>query len=181
MTPNTAIDADSLRSRVMAGAVEQKITEGIVTQSKQTIEQQFLETKESSIVYKGKNIYRIDRLPVKPKDKIKIVWESTNSEWKQGIRINIDIEMVVNGVKAKKFILWEDSSPREVIVECTKTKDCEIRIYNAWDSGKGSTDAWIGNSGFFIEELQNGRRYRCNDGFPDDDFDDLVFRVERII
>jgi hypothetical protein len=32
-----------------------------------------------------------------------------------------------------------------------------------------------------IEQLPNdGRRYHCNDGEPDEDFDDLVFRIERV-
>jgi hypothetical protein len=31
-----------------------------------------------------------------------------------------------------------------------------------------------------VEALPNGRRYRCNDGFADDDFDDLIFRLERV-
>jgi hypothetical protein len=31
-----------------------------------------------------------------------------------------------------------------------------------------------------VEEIENGRRYRCNDGVPDDDFDDIVFTVQRV-
>jgi hypothetical protein len=31
-----------------------------------------------------------------------------------------------------------------------------------------------------VDELPDGRRYRCNDGFADDDLEDIIFRLERI-
>ncbi len=32
-----------------------------------------------------------------------------------------------------------------------------------------------------VEEIENGKRYKCNDGHPDDaDFDNIVFTVQRI-
>lgn len=34
-------------------------------------------------------------------------------------------------------------------------------------------------AGMLVEELLNGYRYRCNEGRDDDDYDDLVFRIER--
>jgi hypothetical protein len=30
-----------------------------------------------------------------------------------------------------------------------------------------------------VEEIENGFRYYCNDGYPDEDFNDIVFRIER--
>jgi hypothetical protein len=53
-------------------------------------------------------------------------------------------------------------------------------VYNAWDAGKGTTEAWVGHAAMIVEELPNGRRYRCNDSQRDDDFDDLIFRIERV-
>jgi hypothetical protein len=32
-----------------------------------------------------------------------------------------------------------------------------------------------------LEDLPNGRRYHCNDGKADEDFDDIVFRIERLM
>jgi len=29
-----------------------------------------------------------------------------------------------------------------------------------------------------VEEIPSGRRYKCNDGRADDDFDEIVFRIE---
>jgi hypothetical protein len=31
-----------------------------------------------------------------------------------------------------------------------------------------------------VDLLPNGRRYRCNDGLADDNFNDIVFRLEHV-
>jgi len=33
----------------------------------------------------------------------------------------------------------------------------------------------------YSEDIPNGKRYFCNDGVPDDDFDDIIFTVERLV
>lgn len=30
-----------------------------------------------------------------------------------------------------------------------------------------------------VEEIENGRRYRCNDGHPDESFDDINFSLQK--
>jgi len=30
-----------------------------------------------------------------------------------------------------------------------------------------------------VEEIESGFRYHCNDGYPDEDFNDIVFTIER--
>jgi hypothetical protein len=30
-----------------------------------------------------------------------------------------------------------------------------------------------------VEEIENGRRYYCNDGHPDEDFDDIIFELTK--
>ena len=74
------------------------------------------------------------------------------------------------------------------IVELTvRTRDCKLLMNNVWEKppepwAEGIT--YIGKrmsgAAMMVEELPNGRRYRCNDGRPDDDFDDIVFRIERV-
>lgn len=145
-----------------------------------TIEQLFEESKGQPVMYKGQKVVRIDCFPIKVGEKIKIVFESVNSKWDQAIRLKIDKELKIENEKGKSFALWKYNAPKEIIVECTKTKIGILYVYNGWDTGDGSTDSWLGNSGMIVEECENGRRYRCNDGYPDDDFDDLIFRIERI-
>jgi hypothetical protein len=52
-----------------------------------------------------------------------------------------------------------------------------LEVYNLWDKGDGVTEAWHNGAAMIVEEIPGGRRYRCNDGYPDDDFDDLVFEL----
>jgi len=36
------------------------------------------------------------------------------------------------------------------------------------------------SNAMYSEDIPNGKRYHCNDGIPDDDFDDIVFTVTRL-
>ncbi len=141
-------------------------------------------TKESPeiVTYNGQTLVRADRFPVQDGEKLKIIFEHVGEDWaygwRQGICLDSDLPSKIEGFESTQFVLWSDTAPPEVIYTA-RTKEGAIWAYNAWDTGDGTTEAWIGNSAMIIEELSNGRRYRCNDAYPDDDFDDLVFRVER--
>ena len=43
-----------------------------------------------------------------------------------------------------------------------------------------SLESGHNGAAMIVEEIENGRRYRCNDGAPDEDFDDIVFTVQKI-
>jgi hypothetical protein len=46
------------------------------------------------------------------------------------------------------------------------------------DTGDG-TKAYGHNGAMYIEQKKNEKTlYNCNDGHPDDDFDDLIFKIE---
>jgi hypothetical protein len=55
-----------------------------------------------------------------------------------------------------------------------------IEVKNVWDVGDGVIHSWHNGAAMIVEPLPNGRRYRCNDGLADDDFDDIVFHLERL-
>ena len=84
------------------------------------------------------------------------------------------------GIK-NRLCLWLDEpfSPVEVVCH---TRDGHIHVNNVWNDG----NLWHGiharryGAGMVLEEIENGFRYHCNDGYPDEDFDDIVFRVERL-
>lgn len=85
------------------------------------------------------------------------------------------------GIK-HRLCLWLDEPfrPVEIVVH---TREGHIHIWNAWQfvgglSLKGIHSGHYG-AGMLVEEIENGFRYRCNDGYPDLDFNDIVFRVER--
>ena len=76
------------------------------------------------------------------------------------------------------LVFWHDTAPLDSEVGLTVS---EVRVYNVWDVGDGVIHARHNGAAMIVESLPNGRRYRCNDGFADEDFADIVFRLERVI
>ncbi len=138
----------------------------------------FCKSTKCPVAYRGKSLWRLDRIKVKNKQVLRIIFESVNSEYRQGIAFDTDDTFGVAGQLFKRMIvLWSDTAPSESeITVYTKTNEC--RVKNVWDHGDGVMRSWHSGAAMIMEDLPNGRRYRCNDGYPDDDFDDLVFRIE---
>jgi hypothetical protein len=84
------------------------------------------------------------------------------------------------GIKGR-LCLWLDEPFLPVEVTC-HTRDGHIHIYNVWNDGNlwHAIHGRRNGAGMTVEEISNGFRYHCNDGYPDEDFDDIVFRVERL-
>lgn len=131
----------------------------------------FLERGRSDVVL-------IDVFPVADGERLHVVFEASNSPWRQGIFLWMDKYIVVNGLKCPSCDLWQDTAPETVPIEC-HTKSGLLHLYNIWadDTGRHS-QAWT--SGMLVEDLPTGRRYRCNDYGFDTNFDKLIFRIERV-
>lgn len=152
----------------------------------------FSEKKEKIIKYKGKLVVRFDEFPYQDGDCICVTFEKTNSEWKQGIGLDIFGFFEVNGKKYKdKIVLWEDTAPKETTMTLWKEKSKRyhpkrlprkgfLGIRNVWDTGDGVMESWYWGAAMIIEEIQNGKRYWCNDGHPDENFDDIVFTIKKL-
>ena len=147
------------------------------------------------IEHKEKKVFLGDRFPISNKDILTITIEETNSKYRQGFCIDVDGYVKFMGEKQSKgkrvnFFLWEREEPYEVQVF---TKEPTVYIRNSWyDPKEGESapacwaggDEWFkhdhwGGAGMIVEEIENGRRYYCNDGECDDDFDDIIFTVTR--
>jgi hypothetical protein len=85
-------------------------------------------------------------------------------------------QLRIAGKESQAMLLWYDTAPRRVEVDC---KGCtSVRIWNVWDTGDGTVHSWHHGAAMIVEPA--GHRswlFRCNDGRPDDACDDLVFRV----
>ncbi|MGA2179193.1 MAG: hypothetical protein ABSH15_06385 [Verrucomicrobiota bacterium] len=144
----------------------------------QSFEQLFRKSNGLPVEYNGQIICLSNPLPISNGQQIRVVFESVNSDWRQGVYITTDGSFEVNGQTMKKaVVLWKDTAPKEVLLR-VQTKKGEIRVKNVWDIGNGVMDSGHNGAAMIVEEIASGRRYNCNDGRPDDDFDDLVFRVE---
>ncbi len=128
--------------------------------------------------YGRSDVVMWDVLTVHDGEMIKVIFESVNSPWKQGVWLRTDQGLVVNDQLCPSVHLWVDTAAHEVLCAC-KSKDGLLSVYNIWDSGKGPRSQ-AHSSGMLLENLSMGRRYHCNDIGFDTQFDKLVFRVERV-
>jgi hypothetical protein len=129
--------------------------------------------------FKGRDdIVLWDILPVRNGERLKLIFESKNSAWEQGVRLATDLGITGDDWAGKGVRLWYDHSPREIVFTC-HTEGGFLSIYNTWDRGRGP-ESQKHSSGMLVEDLPHGRRYRCNDIGFDTEFDKLVFRIERL-
>ena len=82
----------------------------------------------------------------------------------------------VNGQQHSEIVLWADTSPQElsIIVSCKSA--CELKAWNVWRVDD-LTQAWVGNAGLVVEEINEGFTLRCSDGVGNVDFDDFVVQI----
>lgn len=139
----------------------------------------FIETKGQPINYKGKELIMVDRINLSTnKTSLKITFVTTDSKWKQGVVLQTKGEFEINGQKLpNKIVLWEDTAPKEVQL-LVKSKDKLLIIYNVWETEDGTTHYWHNGGAMNIEEVDGIKIYNCNDGYPDDDLNDLIFKLE---
>jgi hypothetical protein len=137
----------------------------------------FMESGGRSVSYKGKIIQMVDVLRLAAGQNLVVKFESASSDWRQGVYLTTDGVFEVNDqIMKKSVVLWQDTAPVEVLLR-VQTKKGECRVRNVWDRGNGVMDSWHNGAAMIVENALEGRRYRCNDGRADEDFDDLVFSI----
>jgi hypothetical protein len=102
------------------------------------------------------------------------------------------------GIKHRLCLWLED--PFRTVEIVVRTRDGHIHVWNAWHFVR-EKKTWVWGdrgperlafirvipgiearrmgAGMIVEEIENGFRYHCNDGYRDEDFNDIVFRIER--
>jgi len=155
----------------------------------------FLTSEGRSTTYKGRTIYLTDQFPVKNQDVLVVSVERVDSDYRQGFCIDVTGHCEVNGKlfkegKGIRLLFWDDTVFKDMRIKIFTKKEF-VKVYNIWEQknqylvdGAEKTSCSIesrhNGSAMLIEEIENGRRYRCNDGYPDEDFDDIIFTVQRI-
>ena len=138
-------------------------------------------TRAESVAFASRgiaNIFKLDLFSIGSGSKVNLIFESKNSPWRQGVFLKTNLGLIVYQTQCPAAILWFDTSPRQIPIVCNTT-DGNLIVYNIWDKGSGKeSQAWT--SGMKIEELNNGRRYSCNDIGFDTHFDKLIFRIEHV-
>lgn len=113
---------------------------------------------------------------------VRLVHKDRKGKWQKGAANGTDGQLVIEGKTGSGrdgIAFWQsknwDAVEFEVLGEAST-----INIYNLWDCGNGVVQSLHNGAAMIVEEIPNGRRYRCNDGEADEDFDDIIFRLERI-
>ncbi len=134
------------------------------------------------IVYQGKKLIRADKihLPAE-KTSIRVTFIKTDSKWKQGIalrplkgRVEVEGELYPKGKLSR---LWEHAAPK-VINVTVHAKDKILWVYNLWETEDKTVHFWHNGAAMYVEEHEGYKIYYCNDGWPDDDLNDLIFKLE---
>jgi hypothetical protein len=143
-----------------------------------SFEELFLQSKGKPISFNGQTLLLLDRFQIGDGAYLRVRFEKTNGPWKQGITLTTDGAFELNGKEINKsIVLWSHSAP-PIVDLIVRTKKGYVEAHNVWDTGDGVVHAW--HNGAAMSVLQEGsvRRYTCNDGHPDENFDDLVFTIE---
>ena len=143
------------------------------------------------VVYKNHKLIRIDKFQVNNGDKIILSIDSSNSETLQGVSIDITGYCVMGNDQFKKgkgvnMIFWEQAdayNPKHIELT-VYTKTGFVWVQNIWETeermGKRYFSSGHTGAAMIVEEIENGRRYRCNDWHPDENFDDIIFTVKNL-
>ena len=144
---------------------------------------EFRKARSRCILYEGKTVCLYDELPVQGESRLLLTFESTNSEWRQGVRIgdmtrDTDLRLTVAGQTAPGVQLWADTSPHQVEIAVNAPRN-KVYVYNVWDIGNGQPCSQMTGAGMIVEvsALVDTMRYDCNDGHPVPSFDHLVFSI----
>lgn len=161
----------------------------------------FIESKGKPIQYNGKSLVMSDQFPVKEGDTLIIRIEKSNSDCRQGLSVDITGHCELNGETIKKgkgvnMLFWSDTAPDPVILKVF-TKRGFIWVENIWEKinryvvagpdnkpvtkQSTSVESRYYGAAMIVEEIEHGRRYRCNDWHPDENFDDIVFTIQNKI
>ena len=162
--------------------------------------EEFLESKGEPIIHNGQTLFLSHKFPVMDGDVLEIFIEKTNSDCRQGLCIDIAGSCEIDGKecnagKGIRMLFWEDTSPNQIKLKVHTKKDF-VWVENIWEkvgvqitaSPSGETitkeskhvESRYYGSAMIVEPIEGGFRYRCNDWRPDENFDDIVFTVQKL-
>jgi hypothetical protein len=165
-----------------------------------SFEKMFIESRGDPVSYKGNTLVCVDKFPVRNGDVLLASIEKTSGNSRQGFSIDITGYCEMEGHifrkgKGIKLVFWEDTITKPIKLKVF-TKQGFVWIQNIWEktsrylisNSNGepqereskTTDFGHNGAAMIIEEIEKGKRYKCNDNIPDEDFDDIIFTVQNL-
>lgn len=139
----------------------------------------FMASKGSPIQYDGKEVHMMWSMGGASNTVLSIKLVSVSTSVRQGLVLSAKAgEVLINGLKTKKAVLWMDTAPDTIQVSLRpKQTNMTINIWNTWEDDHGVQHAWIGNCGMAVEQSKSAVLLRCSCGVGPVDFTNLVVLV----
>jgi len=148
----------------------------------------FQQAAGEPVLYRGERIHLAYKIPVCHSGRLLVTIESTASPRLQGVAIQEDVIGIEE--RRKRTIVYEHYSVPPERRHCERSRlpfsfefeqkgtSGELLLFNVALREDGGYDYWTGGCALKVEQLEHGLRLHCNDPQRNDDFTDLVFRVE---
>ena len=137
----------------------------------------FAEARANIVQYGELSIQLIDIIKLAGSSRMVVRFKEVNSNWRQGVRLSSDGEFLVNGENCgHAVVLWTDTAPPEIPIDLKNASECVVK--NVWDRGNGVVDSGHNGAAMIVEVVGSKRTYSCNDGHPNDDFNDIIFELQ---
>ena len=85
------------------------------------------------------------------------------TERPQGLVLDADEPLEVEGTTAPRIVLWAETAPPVAEVRTTAAGD--IRIWHVWRDGD-LIQAWVADAGIEVDDAGDDLGLRCHDGHP---------------
>jgi len=183
--PNSPIESVVERMLLLTNSAE-SFPDQTAEETMSDFEGLFIAAQSDSIFVNGEELFAVSRISVDNNDTFLVRFEKFGSQWKQGVVISWSRKkskslVIVDGKSFKlPLAFWQDTTPSEFCFSIQSKGPEELGVCNVWDDGSGIPRAWKGGAAMKIEKIENGSRYRCNDGQNNDDFDDIIFTIQKL-
>jgi hypothetical protein len=152
-----------------------------IKMSKVGFEELFFSSGGKPINYMGNQLQMLDAISIDGCEVFELTIISTNSVWRQGLKLEFNGLFRINGKSRGSAInIWSDTAPKIIRFEVQSEVPTPLYVRNIWDVGDGVVHSWHAGAAMIVEKECKVRIYRCNDGKIDDDFDDIIFKLEQL-
>jgi hypothetical protein len=136
------------------------------------------------VEYGSRNLWLSHRIAVGSGDTLRVRFEKSVAQPRQALRVSMlgkRDKLRINGHEGRRFVLWADTSPQEVVVDVMKAaKGAQLVVSNAWeDAAHGTTLYGLNWTAIDVQPLPDGStRLDCSDGYgTSPSFGDLIVVV----
>lgn len=138
-------------------------------------EKRFIENKGKPFSENGTKYYMVLRVNSGAHQGMRVRFVHAIETPLQGIRMDSNSLLHINGASGRTFVFWRNSAPSEFDLACSPGS--EISIRNVWDNGDGVEQSWHAGGAMIVENNDDLIRIRANSTLSNDRCDDLIVEL----